>query len=74
MQRDLDLAQRNVTFWQGLVDRTVQPRYPAQIGRAPYNLRYWRRRLATATTRLAQLDEVRAGLAATAGYLSEQEP
>ena len=64
MQRDLDLAQRNVTFWQGLIDRTVHPLFPAQIRRAPHSLRYWRRRLATATTRLAQLGEARAGLEA----------
>ena len=34
MQRDHDKAQRNVTFWQGLIDRTVEPLYPAQIRRA----------------------------------------
>jgi hypothetical protein len=68
MQRDLDLAQRNVMFWQGLIDRTVHPLFPAQISRAPRSLCYWRRRLATATTRLAQLSEARAGLEA-GGFL-----
>ena len=62
MQRDHDRAQRNVTFWQGLIDRTVEPRYPAQIRRAPANLQYWLRSVATTATSLARLGEARAGL------------
>jgi hypothetical protein len=66
-QWNIEEASRNVAFWQGLLDRTVQPRFPEQVSRAPEFVKFWRRRLAKATAHLAALGEVRAGSAANHG-------
>jgi hypothetical protein len=52
----IEQATRNIAFWQGLMDRTVRPRFPKQGQRAPENLKFWQRRLNTATAHLAALN------------------
>jgi hypothetical protein len=58
-------SRLSVAYWQGILDRTVRPKFWKQIKRAPENLKLWRRRLDTARTHLAALTAARgAGLPA----------
>jgi len=56
-------AARNLAYWQGVIDRTVQPRVPKHRNRATECVKFWQRRLDIAAARFADLTVVRdAGL------------
>src|SRR3954451_18508260 len=55
----IDLANKNVAFWQGLIDGTQRPLFRGQSKRATENVRFWRRRLEKETSHFATLNEAR---------------
>jgi hypothetical protein len=68
----IENAEKNVAYWQGIIDRTVRPRFWKQYRRAPGAVVDWRRRLEAATAHLAALTEVRAaGMAVDDGEIEQ---
>jgi hypothetical protein len=56
-------AARNLVYWQGVIDRTVQPRVPKHRNRATECVKFWQRRLDIAAAHFAELTAARdAGL------------
>src|SRR3954454_13340086 len=55
----IDEANKNIAFWQGLVDRTVKPKCRKQISRAPDAISFWHRRLQKEMSHWTALNEAR---------------
>jgi hypothetical protein len=53
---DVETAQRNVAYWRGLKDGTVNPKRRVRIGLAPDHLRFWESRIKRDTPHLAALE------------------
>jgi hypothetical protein len=65
-------ANRSIAYWQGVIDRTVRPRFWKHPRRAPKCLAFWRRRLQTEMSHFAALTEARnKGLLADDGEVEQ---
>jgi hypothetical protein len=58
-QHAIDRATNSATYYRGVIDRTVKPRFPKHRKDAPECAAAWQRRLDTAMTHLAALTAAR---------------
>jgi hypothetical protein len=68
----IERASKSVAYYQGVIDRTVRPRFWKHIKWAPESLEHWRRDLQTEMSHFAALTEARdKGLPADDGEIEQ---